>query len=70
MSTNAPSFNDVLQVVERLSLEEQEIDIVRLRVAEVNLQQLIDRVKEADEEYKAGKYSPATAEEIMREILE
>ena len=72
MSTNAPSFNDVLQVVERLSLEEQEdlIDIVRHRVAEVNRQRLIDRVKEADEEYKAGKYSPATAEEIMREILE
>ena len=72
MSTNAPSFNDALQVVEQLSIEEQEdlIDIVRHRVAEVNRQRLIDRVKEADEEYKAGKYSPATAEEIMREILE
>jgi uncharacterized Zn finger protein len=72
MSTNAPSFNDALQVVEQLSLEEQEdlIDIVLHRVAEVNRQRLIDRVKEADEEYKAGKYSPATADEIMREILE
>ena len=64
MSTNAPSFNDALQVVEQLSIEEQEdlIDIVRHRVAEVNRQRLIDRVKEADEEYKAGKYSPATAQ--------
>ncbi len=72
MGTDTPSFNDALQVIEQLSIEEQEdlIDIVRRRVAEVNRQRLIDRVREAEQEYKDGKYSPATAEEIMREILE
>jgi DNA-binding TFAR19-related protein (PDSD5 family) len=72
MGANTPSFDDALQVIEQLSIEEQEdlIDIVRRRVAEVNRQRLIDRVREAEQEYKDGKYSPATVEEIMREILE
>ena len=72
MGADTPSFKDALEVIERLSIEEQEdlIDIVRHRIAEANRQRLIDRVREAEQEYRDGKYAPATAEEIMREILE
>lgn len=72
MEKRALSFGETLDAIEQLSHEEQEelIDIIRHRVAEVNRQRLIDRVREAEQEYKDGKYSPATAEEIMREILE
>ena len=72
MGTDTPSFNDALQVIEQLSIEEQEdlIDIVRRRVAEVNRQRLIARVCEAEREFVAGECVVATPEEIMKDILE
>jgi hypothetical protein len=72
MSTSTPSFNDALEVVAQLSIEEQEdlIGIASRRVAEAKRQRLIERVNEATQEFKDGHYSPASPDAIMREILE
>jgi hypothetical protein len=45
------------------------LEIVRKRVAERNRMRLIAEVREAEQEYAAGKCSPAPPEEIMKEIL-
>ncbi len=64
-------FGEVLEAVEKLSLEEQEtlMEIVHRRMAEQNRKRLIAEIQEARTEFAEGRCRPATADEIMAEIV-
>ena len=65
------SFGEVLETVERLSLEDREalIDIVRRRIVEQRRAELAKDILEAQEEFKVGNVRPATPDELIEEIM-
>jgi len=71
MST-APRFADVVEAVERLTIDEQEalVELVRRRLAARRRERLVREVAEARAEYGRGAARPARADELMDEILE
>ena len=64
-------FGEVLEVIDKLSLEEQEtlLDIVQRRIAEQNRKRLVAEIQESRQEYAEGKCKPVTTDELMKEIL-
>lgn len=64
-------FNELLEAVEHLSLDEQEslIDVVRHRIAERRRQEISEFVLSARQEYQQGNLSPETPQDIMKAIL-
>lgn len=64
-------FGNILEAAERLSLEEQEslVEVLRNRTIEERRARLKKDVAAARREYASGKCKPATASQIMREIL-
>jgi tryptophan 2,3-dioxygenase len=64
-------FEEVLEAIEQLSLDEQEtlLDIVQRRVAERGRKLLAAEIQEARQEFATGGCHPATADELMEEIL-
>ena len=64
-------FGDVLDAIDRLSLEEQEtlMDIVQRRIAERGRKMLAAEIQEARQEFAEVQCRPATADELMKEIL-
>lgn len=68
---NALAFGEVLEVVDKLSLEEQEalIEVVRRRVIERRREKLSREIQDAQKEFQAGFCRPATPDELMAEIL-
>ncbi len=65
-----PMFGEVLDAVEQLSLDDQETlaEIVRLRVAQRRRRELAEDVREAREEFAAGRARPMTPDKLMDEI--
>ena len=65
------SFGEVLEAVDKLSLDEQEtlIDILRRRIIEQRRAELLQEIREARQEFQAGDCQPATPAEIVAEIL-
>ncbi len=66
----AASFSELLDAVDRLSLDEQEslIDVVHHRVAESRRQEISSLISSARKEYQQGKLSPETPQDIMNSI--
>lgn len=64
------TFNEVLDAIERLPLEQQAdlIDVVQKRLAERGRQQIAKAAREARAEFAGGKTKPTSVDEIMREI--
>jgi hypothetical protein len=64
-------FGEVLEAVDRLTLEEQEdlAVILQHRLAERGRKQLAEDVQEARREFAGNSCRPATADELMDEIL-
>jgi hypothetical protein len=65
------TFNEVLEAVDHLSLDEQEslVDVIRRRIAAHRRQEMAKLVTSAQEEYKAGKLTPETPDDIMQSLL-
>jgi hypothetical protein len=65
------TFADILEAAEHLSLEEREnlIQILQNRLRERKRADLIQDVREAEEEFARGKCKPITPEQLMKEIL-
>lgn len=65
------TLNDVLEIVDRLSLDEQKelLLIVRNRMAARRRDELVASVERARREFAEGKYRVSTPEEIVREAL-
>ena len=68
---NAISFHEVLDAVEQLPIDEQEslIDLLRRRIAEYRRQEIAALVSSAQEEYRNGKLTPESPDDIMQSIL-
>lgn len=64
------TFGEVLDSADELTLEEQEnlVSVLQRRVTERRRAELIRDVKEARQEFKAGKVRPATVAEILKRI--
>lgn len=69
MSTTS-HFNNVLETIDQLSLEEQEtlLTIIRHRLAERGRQRIIRDVEEGRREFAAGRLKSMSVDEIMDEI--
>ena len=65
------SFSDILEVADRLSLEDKEalIDILRHRATEERRARIVREVDASDSEYRKGKSKVGTASQIMAEIV-
>ena len=64
-------FGEVLEAADHLSQDEQEelIAILHRRLAQAARQRLAADIQEARQEFAAGRCSPATPDELMREIV-
>ncbi len=69
--TQGLSFGEVLEAADHLSKDEQQelIAILHRRLAYAARQQLITEVQEARQQFAEGRCSPATPDELMREIM-
>ena len=67
----AISFNEVLEAVDHLSLDEQEslVDVIRRRIAAPRRQEIAKLVLSAREECAAGALKPESPDDIMRSLL-
>ena len=67
----ARSFDEILEATDKLPLEDQEalLDILGRRIAERRRSSLAQEVRNARSELRRGRCEPATADEIMKEIL-
>lgn len=68
MQTN---FADLLEAVDELRMDEKEmlVDILQHRMIEDRREVLRAEIESSRREFEAGLCKPATAEEIMREVL-
>jgi hypothetical protein len=64
-------FADVVDAVDRLTSDEQRtlVAIVQRRLSAERRKQIVADVTSAREECQVGKCSPASTEDVMREIL-
>lgn len=71
ISDDPMPFGEVLEAVDRLTPDEQETlaAIIHRRLAERGRKQLAEDVREARQEFAVGGCRPATADELMSEIL-
>jgi hypothetical protein len=69
--TQTLPFGEVLEAADQLSHDEQEelVAILRKRLAQAARQRVVADVQEARREFAAGQCVPATADQLMREIL-
>jgi hypothetical protein len=65
------SFGKVMESVDRLPLSDQEAlaEILNRRIIELRRAELAKDIKDAQQEYKAGKARPVTADQLMADIL-
>ena len=63
-------FNDVLEAVEELTLDEQTelVEVVRRRVAEQGRQRLMAELRESRAEFARGEAKITSIDELMKEI--
>ena len=61
------TFAQAVESVDELSLDEQEslVELVRRRIAARRRQELLQAVREAEDDLAAGKLRPMSIEEIM-----
>ena len=71
MAAKTLRYGDLLEIIDRLPLEEREslVEVVRRRNSEDGRRRITASVRAAKREHRRGKSKPASAEEIMREIL-
>ena len=67
----AKSFDEILDATDKLPLEDQQalLDILGRRIVERRRNSLAQEVRSARSEFRGGRCRPATADEIMKEIL-
>ncbi|HMT11778.1 MAG TPA: hypothetical protein PKA39_09185 [Ignavibacteria bacterium] len=65
-------FDNVLELIESLSVEEQEriIEIVNSRLLESKRRKLVARVIEGKRDIKAGRFTEGKAHDIMKAIYD
>ena len=68
--TQTVNFNQILEMIEKLSLDEQEelIDIVRHRQIERRREEIAGNIAKAKQEYEQGKAFRGTVDQIIAEL--
>lgn len=71
MSTHSHRFGELVEMIDRLSLEQREslVEVVRRRNSVEQRQRIAASVRSAKREHRRGKCKPTSADELMREIL-
>ncbi|NET59549.1 MAG: hypothetical protein F6K47_26405 [Symploca sp. SIO2E6] len=66
----AASFDEILSMIDTLSLEEQDalLDIVRRRQVEQRRREMAKIIAQAKDEYQAGQVFRGTVDEIITEL--
>jgi hypothetical protein len=70
MSSRTFRFADLLEMIERLPLDERQslIDVASKRLADDERKRIAASVRSARREHARGKSKPVTPEDLMREI--
>jgi predicted AAA+ superfamily ATPase len=65
------SFGELLEAADQLTLEEQAdlVEILSRRISERRRDELAEEIREAQQDYAAGKCRPATPAAILKNIL-
>jgi len=68
---NTLPFGEILEAADNLPIGDQESlrDILTKRIIERRRDELLQEIREAREEYEAGKCKPVTPDELMAEIV-
>jgi len=68
--TKAASFDEILDMIDTLSLEEQDalLDIVRCRQIEQRRREIAKSIAQAKNEYQVGKVFRGKVDEIITEL--
>jgi hypothetical protein len=63
-------FDEVVDAVDRLSLDEKETlsKLLRRRVQDEKRKQFVEEVEESRRDYERGDFKEVTVEELMREV--
>ena len=71
MSAHSVRFADLVEMIDRLPLEEREglVEVVRKRNADDQRRRIVASIRAARREHDRGRCKPTTPEELMREIL-
>jgi hypothetical protein len=64
-------FGELLEAADQLTLEEQAdlVEVLRRRISERRRDELAEEVREARQDYAAGRCAPATPADILKNIL-
>ncbi len=70
MTTHPVRFADLVEMIDRLSLDERQslVEVVRQRLAEDERRRVAASIRLARAEHRRGRCKPVTPEELMREI--
>ena len=68
---NGTTFNDVLESIDKLTLDEQEtlMEVLHRRLIDYRRSELSEEIRDAQQEFREGACKRATPSEIMKEIL-
>jgi hypothetical protein len=68
--TQISDFNEILESVEKLSVEDQKalLDVVQRRLVERRRSEIAKNIVKAQEEYQAGQVIRGTVDELMAEL--
>jgi hypothetical protein len=71
MKPDRVCFGEVLETIDKLSLDEQEslLDILHHRLREQRRAKVANNIQEARKEFQQGLCQPATPSEIMKDIF-
>jgi hypothetical protein len=71
MSAPAVRFADLVDMIDRLPLEQREslVDVIRRRNADDERRRVAASIRSARREHRRGRCKPTTPDELMREIL-
>lgn len=71
MSANAIRFADLVELIDRLPLDEREslVEVVKKRNAEDQRRRISASIRSARREHRARRTRPVSPEDLMREIL-
>lgn len=71
MSAHSVRFADLVEMIDRLPLEERQtlVDVVRKRIADDERRRIAASIRSARREHSRGHCKPATPDELIREIL-
>jgi hypothetical protein len=71
MSAHPVRFGDLIEMIDRLPLDERRslVDVVRKRIADDQRRRIFASIRSARREHRQGRCRPTTPDELMREIL-